>query len=321
MESISKIALDARLAEAVVARHFGSSTRLRSFEELKEGLFNAAALLELGDGTRLVLKAAPPDAVRVLRYERDILRAEVEAMRRVRAETRVPVPEILVHDTSRGLLASDFFVMTFLPGVPFNRLRGEFSASAQAEIDREMGRLTRELSTITHGLFGYWSQPEPAGCTWRECFANMVRGILLDGEEAGVDLEMEYAEIERRMAEQYGVLEEIRVPRLVHWDLWDGNIFVDPQSGKITGLIDFERVLWGDPLTEGIFVDRNPQSQAVEGYGREILASPDSRMRRLLYNIYLHLIMVIECTYRRYPTPEQENWIRPVLAEELSCLG
>jgi aminoglycoside phosphotransferase (APT) family kinase protein len=321
MDSLSKIALNADLAAAIASRHFGSSTPLRSFEELKDGFFNSAALLELGGGMKVVLKAAPPDEVRVLRYERDILRAEVESMRRVRAETSVPVPEILVHDTTRSLLASDFFIMTFLPGVPFNKLRRMFSREAQAAVDREMGRLTRELSALTHETFGLWSQPEPVGRSWRDSFANMVRRVLQDGVDAGVDLQMEYGEIEQRMAAHYECLDEVQVPRLVHWDLWDGNIFVDPGSGKITGLIDFERVMWGDPLIEGIFADMNPESQAVQGFGGEILASEASRMRRLLYNVYLHLIMVIECTYRHFPTPDQENWARPILAGELARLG
>jgi len=320
MESLSKIALNAELAGAIAARHFGSSTQLRSFEELKDGLFNAAALLELSDGAKVVLKAAPPAEVRVLRYERDILRAEVEAMRRVRAETAVPVPEILVHDTTRSLLASDFFIMTFLPGIPFNKLRRTFSPEAQALVDREMGRLTRELSALTHDAFGLWSQPEPVGRSWRDSFANLVRRVLQDGLDAGVDLEMDYNEIEQRMAVHYACLDEVQVPRLVHWDLWDGNIFVDPHSGQITGLIDFERVMWGDPLIEGIFADMNPASQAVQGFGGGMLANPASRMRRLLYNIYLHLIMVIECTYRHFSTQEQENWARPILAGELARL-
>ncbi len=320
MDSLSKIELNTDLAAAIVTCHFGSAARLDLFEELKDGFFNAAALLELRDGTKMVLKAAPPDEVRVLRYERDILRAEVESMRRVRAETSVPVPEILAHDTTRSLLASDFFIMTFLPGIPFNKVRRTFSSDAQAAVDREMGRLTCEISALTNNVFGYWSQPAPVGTSWRDTFSNMVKWVLQDGLDAGVDLKIDYAEIERRMSAHYACLDEIEIPRLVHWDLWDGNIFVDPTSGQITGLIDFERVMWADPLIEGIFANLDPNSQAVLGFGSKILSSPASQMRRLLYNIYLHLIMVIECTYRHFPTPDQENWARPILTRELASL-
>ena len=100
MESLSKIALNAELAGAIAARHFGSSTQLRSFEELKDGLFNAAALLELSDGAKVVLKAAPPAEVRVLRYERDILRGEDKRHRPDRVMIRGD--ELVVVDYKTG---------------------------------------------------------------------------------------------------------------------------------------------------------------------------------------------------------------------------
>jgi aminoglycoside phosphotransferase (APT) family kinase protein len=317
LDSFSKIALSAEAAQTIVSHHFGSSTRLTRFEELKEGFFNAAALLELSDGQKLVLKAAPPAAVRVLRYEQDILRAEVEAMRRLTAETEVPVPAVRVYDAACRLLPSPFFLMDFLPGVPYNKLRPTLSAADQARVEFEMGRLTRAIACVTGPAFGYWAQPCAADLSWRECFAAMLRGVLQDGLDAGVDLGMPYDEIYRRISAQFGVLDAVQTPRLVHWDLWDGNIFVDPRTLRVSGLIDFERALWGDPLIEAVFGDIDGCQQARAGYGEDLLAAPDGRMRRLLYNLYLHLIMVIECTYRRYPTPDQENWVRPILGAEL----
>ena len=48
-------------------------------------------------------------------------------------------------------------------------------------------------------------------------------------------------------------LDEVTVPALVHFDLWPGNILVDrPADGpaRIGGLIDGERMFWGDPLAD-----------------------------------------------------------------------
>ena len=118
MDSFSKIPLSAEQAQKILTHHFGSGTRLRSFEELKEGFFNAAALLELDDGFRCVMKAAPPDDVRVMRYEKNLMKAEVEAMRLVRQRTRVPVPEIYIYDTTRRFVKSDFFLMGSLTRHP-----------------------------------------------------------------------------------------------------------------------------------------------------------------------------------------------------------
>ena len=37
---------------------------------------------------------------------------------------------------------------------------------------------------------------------------------------------------------------------LVHTDLWAGNLFVDPATGELLGVIDPERAFWGDPLAD-----------------------------------------------------------------------
>jgi aminoglycoside phosphotransferase (APT) family kinase protein len=321
MDASSKIKLTQQAMQRIVKAQFGTQRELAAFEELKEGFFNAAALLTLDDGTRMVLKAAPPADIAVLRYEKDILRAEVEAMRLVQARTSIPIPEILAYDVSCRLLPSPYFLMSYVPGTSLHKLQQQLSDDQRTQIRCEMGRITREIGQISGPAFGYWAQPEAPGVSWRTCFTNMVEGVLRDGEAASVQLPLPYDEIRRRMALHSPALDEIITPRLVHWDLWDGNIFVDPLSGKITGLIDFERVLWGDPLIEAIFIDRNPDSQAIAGYGENLLSSPAGQTRRLLYNAYLFLIMVIECYYRHYATNDQENWTRPQLIQVLEQLA
>lgn len=321
MYSLTKIQLSAETAQAIVRQHFGSQCNLLTFQELKEGYFNAAALLELDDGLKCVLKAAPAAHVRVLRYEHDIMRAEVESMRLVRQRTEVPVPEILVYDNSHSLLESDFFIMEFLNGTPFNNLRKEMSQEAQTAIETQMGQITRQMSEITGDAFGYWAQPEAPGTSWRACFGKMVHGVLQDGLDIGVELPLHYDEIYHRLEAHFDVLEEITTPRLVHWDLWDGNIFVNPESTKIVGVIDFERILWGDPLIESIFGNLNPDSPAARGFGGDVLNSPEQKVRRMLYNTYLWLIMIIETYYRRFETKDQENWARGRLDQELQNLA
>ena len=321
MDSFTKIPLSAGAARDIVSHHFGTGRKLAAFEELREGYYNAAALLELDDGMKCVLKAAPPVEVKVLRYEKDLMRAEVESMRLVRQRTPVPVPEIYAYDTTRRWLPSEFFLMEFVPGVAFHKLRGQLSEEALQEVRRAMGRMTREMAEITGPAFGYWAQPCAAGASWRDCFAGMLRGVLQDGLDAQVDLERPYEEIFDILHKNFSTLDEVATPRLVHWDLWDGNVFVDPQSGRVTGLIDFERAMWADPLMEAIFGNPDPNSPGVAGYGEPLFKEPGQVIRRLLYNAYLYLIMVIECTYRKYPNQDQENWTRPRLKETLRRLA
>jgi hypothetical protein len=81
-------------------------------------------------------------------------------------------------------------------------------------------------------------------------------------------------------------------------------------------VIDFERALWGDPLMEFQFRTLAAPQDFAAGNGRSMLETPRAGPRRLLYNIYRYLIMVIECAYRQYPTQDQERWAREQLTQE-----
>jgi hypothetical protein len=83
----------------------------------------------------------------------------------------------------------------------------------------------------------------------------------------------------------------------------------------------FVRALWGDPLMEVQFRTLEAPAGFAEGYGRLMLSTPAERLRRVLYNIYLYLIMVIEATYRQYDSDELEQWARQQLAHELERLA
>jgi aminoglycoside phosphotransferase (APT) family kinase protein len=315
--SKSKTKITDQEAAALVREAFGSGARLAGCEELTDGYYNAAYALRFSNDSRYVLKIAPPAAVRVLRYEHDIMAAEVKALRLVRQYTEMPVPEVICYDRSRRLIPQEWFLMPYLPGAPLHRVRDQLAPEAANAIDVESGRLLRQVNSIPGPAFGYLAQPTPPGQSWRTTFLEMIDGVLADGADIGVTLPDPYDAIRERVAAAAPALDEITEPRLVHWDLWDGNMFVDPATARITGVIDFERALWGDPLLEvnfGVFRDA---AAFYEGYGRPMLATPAQRQRRILYNIYLFLIMVIECYYREYETPDQENYARRRLASDL----
>jgi aminoglycoside phosphotransferase (APT) family kinase protein len=321
MFNLTKSIVSRETAQSIVTRNFGNSHKITAFEELKEGYFNAAFRIELQDGLKCVLKVAPPPDVCILRYERDILRAEVETMQLVKSRTQMPIPAILFHDDTCGLLPSPFYAMEFVEGTPLHKLRPTLTSAEQAEIDQATGHYLRQMNAIQGETFGYYAQPKTRVSSWREAFDRILSNVLQDGRDAGVTLSMDYDPLLALTRQHSSVLDEVTTPALVHWDLWDGNIFVDPATKKITGIIDFERALWADPLMEVNFGAFGINPMFMEGYGMSLPFTSSQQTRRTLYNIYLFLIMVIECTYRNYPTHDQENWARGMLAAEIAKLS
>jgi aminoglycoside phosphotransferase (APT) family kinase protein len=321
MRSRTKRALSPAQLQAIAGRHFGGDSRLLAWRELEDGYFNAAYRLDIAGYPPIVLKVAPADDCPILAYERQIMRTEVEVMRLVGRRTAMPVPQIHAVDSSREILDGDYYIMDFCPGVPLHRLRPELTAEQQAKIDGEVGRLLRQMNDIEGERFGLYALPEMRFATWREAFAALIASVLADGTRMGVDLPLPAGELYRLLASHFDALNEVETPQLVHWDLWDGNIFVDPIDHQIVGLIDFERALWADPLMENNFralVEPTPFSL---GYGRPMLDTATRRRRRALYNAHLYLIMAIEPAFRQYDDDRLERWARRELDEELARLG
>lgn len=320
MESLSKTIVSKETAQVIIVQQLGNAGKIATFEELKEGFFNAAYHIRLQDGFQCVLKIAPPPQVRVLRYEKNILRAEVETMRIVKARTEMPIPAILFHDESCRLLPSPFYGMEFVDGIPLHKIRESLSPAEQTAIDEKTGNYLRQMNTINSEKFGYYAQPESQLPRWRDAFEQMLGTVLQDGRDANVELPLSDEEILALTRCHAAVMDEISTAALVHWDLWDGNIFINPETKRIAGIIDFERALWADPLMEVNFGAFGINRNFLNGYGLDYPFTPMQQIRRTLYNVYLFLIMVIECTYRNYPTRDQENWARMRLVEELDKL-
>jgi len=162
----------------------------------------------------------------------------------------------------------------------------------------------------------------------------MIDDVLADAVRLDSTLPAPPERIGALLRRHADALDEVRRPALVHFDLWDGNVFVAAeQSGtvQVTGLIDGERAFFGDPLAELVSLtlfrelDDEPEilaGYASAGHGRLELTGP-ARRRLTLYTIYLYLIMSVEGATRGWQSPERtefERWLAGLLDSQLGLL-
>lgn len=319
MRSRTKTPVSWDQASAIAATHLGGAT-LVELTECTQGWFNAVHRMALGDGRTVVLKVAPPADVPVLRYEHDIITTEVDALRLVADRTHAPVPDVLVWDTTCELLPSPYLVMTECPGILLEGLRPSLPPGASERIDAQILQTVADINTIAGPAFGRPTPSAPRHERWSTAFAQLVDDLLADADDAAVELPASHDEIRDLLAARRETLDEVTTPRLVHWDLWDPNVFVDPDTFDVVGIIDFERVLWADPLMEAQFTGRRADDNRTTAYGTPMINSPGAIERRRLYDLYLYLVMTIECAYRNYDTDDIEQLARPMLALTLDEL-
>ncbi|XVV05754.1 phosphotransferase family protein [Actinosynnema sp. CA-248983] len=333
---MTKRRLSAEELDALVSSVAGIGCRLES--ELTDGWFNTAYRVVLDDGRPAVVKLAPPAGAPVLRYERGILGTEAMVYRRIAelagggvagggvaggglAGGGVPGPELL-------FAGEEFIVLSVLDGVPWDKAT-DLAPETTRALRRELGFITARLHTLRadDGRFGYPAAESGLSAgDWRTAFSGMVEALLDDAARWGSPLGVPAGEVRSLVALGGDVLDEVVEPRLVHFDLWPGNVFVDAAVPRIAGLIDHERAFWGDPAAELVSLafggDAGPDSDLVAGYvegGGTFDFSPGFRHRLALYRLYLGLLLVVECGPRGYGD-DHLGFCRGLLADSVAGL-
>jgi aminoglycoside phosphotransferase (APT) family kinase protein len=301
-------AADQHLREAlpVVLAPLG---RVDALERLTGGLFATTYRATLDDGRRVVVKTAPTATDRLLTHERDLLRTEALVYALAAGRPGIPVPRVLLTDFTRAVVPSDVVVASHLDGVPLTTLEaaGRLPGRVRDRVEPQLGALMAALHRITGDRFGYPNADTGlTGPTWPDAFGRMVEALLADAASWGSSVPA--AEIRAALARHHHALAEVTTPVLVHTDLWSGNLFVDTGTCALTGVIDPERAVWGDPLLELAGADqmgRGPVPGALlAGYADAggVLApgTPSGEVRLLLYRMWMSLVMVTEMAPRGY---------------------
>jgi aminoglycoside phosphotransferase (APT) family kinase protein len=288
-------------------------------QELTEGWYNAAYLVRLANGQEVVLKIAPPPDVEIMAYEQNIMRTEVNAMRRVAQNPAIPVPEIYCYETTHELCDADYFFMAKLKGENYDHVKKSLALEAIAQIDRQIGAIIREINGFTGTTFGYEGNPKLRAKTWKAAFIKIMEAVLADGQRKNAAYGYSVREIREVYLAYTSALDAVTTPHLVHWDGWNPNFFV--LDGQVTGLLDFERALWADPLMEAQFrpLALGELPDSLRGYGKTTF-TPEEDVRNHLYTLHLALVMVTECYYRDYDTDEVNKFALNLLSMTLNSL-
>lgn len=293
--------------------------RLAHVRPLHGGTYNTVEELRLTDGTRYVLKIPPAETTPGLRHERELLVSEAEFYDGA-AQADVSAPRVVAVG---GDVGARHLLMTACPGDPWDDALTDAERTAlRAELGRQVARLHR----VTGPGFGYPSGAlGPLAGGWRTAFTGMLDAVLDDARDYRARLPVPADEVARILRAAFPALDEVDVPYLVHFDLWQGNILVDRSTGvaRIGGLIDGERMFWGDPLADFVSLallgDIKKDEDFLAGYreagGRAVFDTP-ARLRLALYRSYLYLIMITE-TVPRATGEERDGWVQTVVAPEL----
>jgi fructosamine-3-kinase len=295
--------------------------------ELPGGGFAAVWRVALADGRLVVLKVGPSTEVRLLRYEAGLIAAEADYFRLVAARApQVPVPRVLHHE-------DDWLFTGYLSGAPLN---GDGVAGDGTVVRRQLGATVAHLHAVTGDRFGY-SGDRAHASTWQAAFTAIIEDLLADAADWQVSLPVPPQVVRSTVAVHAGQLAAVTRPALLHFDLWDGNVLAgtDPAGAPaLSGLVDGERYLYGDPLIDFVApalfrrIEDQPDHPFLLGYadttGTPVRFDAATRCRLALYRLHLYLLMLVEMPSRGMTDPaghRRAEQLTTLLRQELDHLN
>ncbi len=270
--------------EACVRRHLPEADGPVTFERIRTGKFNTSYYVHAG-GEDLVLRIAPPAGAVFCFYERGMMKQEPAIHRLLREETRVPVARVVALDDSRETIDRDFLLMERLPGTALS----DGPACDPDRILEAVGRCLAEVHALTADAYGYLGahRPMEPQTTWAEAFrvmwGKLIEDIVATSHYDAAEAKRLVGLLEAHLA----LFDRPAEASLLHMDIWSQNLLVDGE-GRLSGIVDWDRALWGDPEIEFAVLDYCGISRPAfwRGYGRERDTSRQARLRGVFYFLY-----------------------------------
>lgn len=301
----------------IVRRHFPGE-ELAKAALITGGLFNTTYRLDLSDGGQYVLRLGPVNRRLLMPFEHGMMAAEAYAYDLCRP-AGIPVPEVIAVSDDREIVDRDYMITAYIPSVPLYEAGGD-SEDLLVSFGESMGK----LHEIRGNRFGRVSQILRGGGydTWGKAMLGELADWKTVGEPAGFFKPDELAAAESVFSRAVPLLDEITVPRLVHADLWAGNVLVKPEK-TLGAVIDMDRCFFGDPAVESFgwfrFDGIRKGYENVRGAQTE---DEHTALRRKLYSLWYAMLdgYVWKFEYRNDENSRECHDKAAALTDELNRL-
>ncbi len=262
---------------------------IRTSRLLQGGLFNTTYYVEYGPEPRqAVLRLGPVNRHLLMGHERDLMAAEVR-MGALCREAGVPCSHVLAWDDSRQSFGRDYMIAAYIPSVVM--AEAPLPEGERDRLRRQMAAYLSRLHQVEGDCFGYLSRicRGVRFASWRDAFLFEAEDILTRLEAYGLFPPEDFAALRRRFAAGGPALDEVTTPRLLHTDMWEGNVLLTEDCREIAAIIDGDRAVFGD--TDFEFASGWGACLApLCGQEPPEAGGPARRERIALYRLYYHLL-------------------------------
>jgi aminoglycoside phosphotransferase (APT) family kinase protein len=269
-------------------RAFGQGVEIASVEELTGGTFNRTFRITLADQSKVILRVAPPQSTELAWEDAFLMRSE-HAMQPYFAPVARLMPRTLLVDFTHQLIEQDYMFQSFIDGERWDDAWDQLSPDENNILWNQFGRLMKQIHDVRGELFGL-PRPGFQFPRWSEAVIDRMertRQAATKTQLAAQDL-ARIIDIVRAHPEQ---LDEIKVPRLLHGDLWLFNLLITRgnTAPSIAGVLDADRAWWGDPMADWtMFILAHAEEQEGHSHFWQAYGQPEDtpgwRFRKTVYD-------------------------------------
>ncbi|MEV7465473.1 aminoglycoside phosphotransferase family protein [Streptomyces kronopolitis] len=233
---------------AICRRVFGRDTQVAAAVELGGGMYNTTLRVHINrEGQPVILRVAPSPH-KQFRSEHALMRNEFATMPYL-APIAPLMPRLIAADFTHEVIGRDVMVQTLLGGIPAAERLGDYPRSTWPGFFRQLGEVARTVHAVRGPHFG--PVASPGHTTWSEALTASFTDIAADVDAAGLDA-TDLHKVADLVGQHRAAFDEITKPRLLSGDLWTVNCLLDVSAPvpTLSGVIDFDRTLWGDPAAD-----------------------------------------------------------------------
>jgi fructosamine-3-kinase len=246
------------------------------------GCISAAARVDLADGSRVFVKAAPAGAAA------DLFAEEARSLGRLRDAAALRVPQVLAVDAA-------WLALEWLEPAPGTGSGGGAAPASAAELGRGLARLHAvagpDWGWDADNYIGPLRQWNGAAASWpafwweRRLLPQLQHAEPVLGAQVSVEFGRLLGELDERLAGAAG-----ERPALLHGDLWSGNVHFSAHGPALIDPASYYGHREVDLAMAALFGGFGADFE--RSYAAEWPLPPGADMRRAIYQLYYLLVHV-----------------------------
>ncbi|SHJ96518.1 Phosphotransferase enzyme family protein [Clostridium cavendishii DSM 21758] len=288
----------------IIKNYFGKETEFKE-KLISGGMFNTTYHIEIPESKeQVILRVGPINKHLILPFELNLMEAE-EYVYKLCSKQSIPCSQILLCDTEKKIIDRDYMIVKYIDSKVLSEV--DINNELEEKIYSEVGSYIAKLHNITSDKFGrvYEVSKGKGFDLWSEYLLDEFLKLREKVEQFNIFSIKELNLVEDIINKYKNILDEIKVPHLIHGDLWAGNILVQAEedSYKLAAIIDADRAIFGDIDFEfaSSWIINQP---FLRGYGKGLSDDIKRETRRKIYKLIYTLIdtyvWIIEYDKREY---------------------